>query len=302
MMTKPSLAEAYDHCLQLARSHYENFPVASLLLPKRLRQPVCVIYAFARTADDFADEGSDEQAIRLSQLNAFSEALADIADDNYNGVDPIFIALTDVIRQHHLPLSLFEDLLTAFKQDVVKSRYANFTEVLDYCRYSANPVGRLLLHLDRQDSDEQLQQSDAICSALQLINFYQDIEQDYVEQDRVYIPLDKLDAKGLSEADLVQADTDRIAPLIRDLYRLTTTMMREGYPLGLSLKGRMGWEVRAMTLGGIQTLGLLAEQKDRELLTRPRLSRKMVLGILLKSISKRLYRKECERLLMLSAP
>lgn len=300
-MTKPSLAEAYDHCLQLARSHYENFPVASLLLPKRLRQPVCVIYAFARTADDFADEGSDEQAIRLSQLNAFSEALADIADDNYNGIDPIFIALTDVIRQHHLPLSLFEDLLTAFKQDVVKSRYANFTEVLDYCRYSANPVGRLLLHLDRQDSDEQLQQSDAICSALQLINFYQDIEQDYVEQDRVYIPLDKLDAKGLNEADLVQADTDRIAPLIRDLYRLTTTMMREGYPLGLSLKGRMGWEVRAMTLGGIQTLALLAEQKDRELLTRPRLSRKMVLGILLKSISKRLYRKECERLLMLSA-
>lgn len=296
-MTKPSLTAAYDYCLQLARSHYENFPVASLLLPKRLRQAVCVIYAFARTADDFADEGTAVQATRLSQLNAFSEALADIADDNYNGVDPIFIALTDVIQQHHLPLSLFEDLLTAFKQDVVKSRYANFTEVLDYCRYSANPVGRLLLHLDKQDSAEQLQQSDAICSALQLINFYQDIEQDYVEQDRVYIPLDELNATGLCEADLVQPDTDRIAPLIRDLYRRTAKMMREGFPLGLSLKGRMGWEVRAMTLGGIQTLALLAEQNDHELLTRPRLSRKMVLGILLKSMSKRKYRKECERLL-----
>lgn len=300
-MTKPSLAEAYDHCLQLARSHYENFPVASLLLPKRLRQPVCVIYAFARTADDFADEGTAEQATRLAQLNAYSAALTDLADNNYRGDNPIFIALADVIEQHHLPLSLFEDLLTAFKQDVVKSRYANFIEVLDYCRYSANPVGRLLLHLDKQDSAAQLQQSDAICSALQLINFYQDIEQDYVEQDRVYIPLDELEATGLSEADLVQPDTDHLAPLIRDLYRRTAGMMREGFQLGLSLKGRMGWEVRAMTLAGIQTLALLAQQNDNELLTRPRLSRTMLLNILFKSLSKHRYRKECERLLKLSA-
>lgn len=299
-MTKPSLAAAYDYCLQLARSHYENFPVASLLLPKHLRQAISVIYAFARTADDFADEGQTEQASRLSQLNAFSDALADIAHDSYAGDNPIFIALTDVINQHQLPLSLFEDLLTAFKQDVVKSRYANFTEVLDYCRYSANPVGRLLLHLDKQDSDEQLKQSDAICSALQLINFYQDIEQDYVEQDRVYIPLDELYATNLCEADLIKPNTDRVAPLIRDLYRRTAKMMREGFPLGLSLQGRMGWEVRAMTLGGIQTLALLATQDDRELLSRPRLSRKAVLGILLNSLSKCRYRNECERLLKLS--
>jgi squalene synthase HpnC len=301
MMTKPSLAAAYDYCLQLARSHYENFPVASLLLPKRLRQPICVIYAFARTADDFADEGDTDEISRLSQLNTYSAALARITENNYHGDNLIFIALADVIEQHQLPLSLFEDLLTAFKQDVVKSRYANFTEVLDYCRYSANPVGRLLLHLDKQDSNAQLQQSDAICSALQLINFYQDIEQDYVEQDRVYIPLDELHASGLSEADLVQPDTVRIAPLIRDLYRRTSAMMQEGFPLGLTLTGRMGWEVRAMTLGGIQTLALLAQQKDRELLTRPRLSRKMVLGIVLKSLSKRIYKSECERLLKLSA-
>jgi len=300
MMSKPSIAEAYAYCLQLARSHYENFPVASLLLPKRLRQPVCVIYAFARTADDFADEGDAEQITRLSQLNAYSAALAKIADKSYQGDNPIFIALADVIEQHHLPFSLFEDLLTAFKQDVVKSRYANFDEVLDYCRYSANPVGRLLLHLDAQDTEIQLQQSDAICSALQLINFYQDIEQDYVEQDRVYIPLDELHAAKLTETDLVKPDTKRIATLLRALYRRTAIMMQEGFPLGVSLKGPMGWEVRAMTLGGIQTLALLAKQSNHQLLTRPRLSRKMVLGILLKSMSKRVYKKECERLLSLS--
>lgn len=298
-MTRPELAEAYAYCLQLARSHYENFPVASWLLPKTLRQPVSVIYAFARTADDFADEGDEDQAKRLSQLNDFSLALTEIGQGHYQGENPIFIALADVIEQHQLPLSLFEDLLTAFKQDVVKSRYSDFNDVLAYCLYSANPVGRLLLHLDKQDTVLQLQQSDAICSALQLINFYQDIKQDYVEQDRVYIPLDELHAQGLNEADLIQPDTDRIAPLIRDLYRRTAEMMRQGFPLGVSLKGRMGWEVRAMTLGGIQTLALLAQQSNQDLLTRPRLTRKLLLGILLKSLSKRSYQTECERLLYL---
>jgi squalene synthase HpnC len=297
MTAESRLAAAYDHCLHLARSHYENFPVASLLLPKRLRRAICVIYAFARTADDFADEGSLDAATRLTQLNAFSEALTAIEHDRYHGEDPIFIALADVIQQHRLPLSLFEDLLTAFKQDVVKSRYASFSEVLDYCRYSANPVGRLLLHLDGEPTEQQLQQSDAICSALQLINFYQDIEQDFSEQDRIYVPQDELAANDLDESSLIDADTHQVAGLVRSLYQRTAAMMQQGYPLGASLSGRMGWEVRAMTLGGIQTLALLMAQQDKDLLTRPRLSRKQLAGIMLHSLFKRLYLRRCKQLL-----
>ena len=148
MITKSELDNAYRFCQQLAQSHYENFPVASLLLPKRLRKPISVIYAFARTADDFADEGSESESTRLEQLEQYSTALKQISADNYQGNAPIFIALQDVVQQHQLPIGLFEDLLSAFKQDVVKSRYADFDEVLDYCRFSANPVGRLLLYLN----------------------------------------------------------------------------------------------------------------------------------------------------------
>lgn len=297
MIAKPELDTAYRFCQQLAQSHYENFPVASLLLPKRLRKPISVIYAFARTADDFADEGNEPQDIRLRQLEDYSTALNQIHATHYQGNDPIFIALQDVIQQHHLPISLLEDLLTAFKQDVVKSRYANFDEVLDYCRFSANPVGRLLLYLDGKPSDAQLKQSDAICSALQLINFYQDIVQDYAEQDRIYIPLDELAIADLQEPDLIQAETEKIAPLIRSLYQRTTEMMRAGFGLGMTLSGRLGWEVRAMTLGGIQTLALLRQQSDQTLLTRPRLSKTRLISIMLCSASKTLYKKRCEDLL-----
>ena len=179
----------------------------------------------------------------------------------------------------------------------MKSRYANFDEVLDYCRFSANPVGRLLLYLDGKPSDAQLMQSDAICSALQLINFYQDIVQDYTEQDRIYIPQDELAIADLKEPDLIQAETEKIAPLIRSLYQRTTEMMRAGYGLGMTLSGRLGWEVRAMTLGGIQTLALLRQQSDQTLLTRPRLSKTTLIGIMLCSASKTLYKKRCETLL-----
>lgn len=296
MTTRPSLAEAYHYCLQLAQSHYENFPVASLLLPRRLRQPISVIYAFARTADDFADEGEHEQAIRLQQLHSYSEALRQIEQGSYQGIDPIFIALADVIDKHHLPLKLFEDLLTAFKQDVVKSRYADFAEVLDYCHYSANPVGRLLLHLNGEPSTLQLQQSDAVCSALQLINFYQDIVQDYSEQNRIYIPQDELQAAGLKESDLLKPDTSKLAPLMRSLYARTARLMLSGYPLGASLDGRLGWEVRAMTLGGIQTLNLLMQQDNERLLSRPRLSKISLFTIMLSSCHRTSYRKTCQLL------
>ncbi|MBE0439839.1 MAG: squalene synthase HpnC [Gammaproteobacteria bacterium] len=297
MKADVELDRAYDYCQNLAKSHYENFPVASILLPKRLRQPISVIYAFARTADDFADEGDLSQATRLSQLNEYSQALFQISQHDYQGNNPIFIALADVIQKHYLPIELFEKLLSAFKQDVVKSRYTDFDEVLDYCTRSADPVGRLLLHLNGDPTQEQLQQSDAVCSALQLINFYQDIVQDYTEQDRIYIPQDELAQSGLIESDLVDPATDKIAPLLRSLYKRTQHLMTKGAALGASLQGRMGWEVRAMTLGGITTLHQLNMQSDQNLLTRPRLKKSTFIAIMFGSISAWSYQKAIAKLL-----
>lgn len=299
MTKKTNLEDAYKFCQNMAKSHYENFPVASALLPQRLRLSISVIYAFARTADDFADEGELPQETRLEQLEVYSKALSEITNQNYSGKNPIFIALADVIKKHDLPISLFNDLLSAFKQDVVKNRYANFEDVLDYCNRSANPVGRLLLHLNGEPSDEQLEQSDAVCTALQLINFYQDIVQDYTEQDRIYIPQDELIQAGLTEADLINPDSQKISPLIRSLYQRAQHLMLKGYPLGVTLTGRMGWEVRAMTLGGISTLALLIRQADNKLLQRPRLDKTTLLKIVTISLVKHYYRKKSLQLLSL---
>ncbi len=293
----PELEHAYQFCQRLAKSHYENFPVASVLLPKRLRRPISVIYAFARTADDFADEGDISQQHRLGQLDAYSDALQAITNNNYQGNHPIFIALTDIIEKHQLPTSLFNDLLSAFKQDVVKNRYANFEEVLDYCKRSANPVGRLLLLLSSEPSKQQLQQSDAICTALQLINFYQDILQDLTESNRIYLPIDELKQFGVSEQQLAHSRTADLAPLLRSHYKRTQQLMAAGIKLGTTVKGRIGWEIRAMTLGGVTTLNKLISQHDTELFNRPRLSKIEFIKIALISCSTRFYLYSADKLL-----
>ncbi|HEC75341.1 MAG TPA: squalene synthase HpnC [Methylophaga aminisulfidivorans] len=291
MTSAMSLEKAYAYCMKLAHSHYENFPVASVLLPKHLRQPISAIYAFARTADDFADEGNEPENVRLSFLNQYSLQLRQIQQNDYDGNDPIFIALSDVIHNYHLPIDLFEDLLSAFRQDVVKNRYNTFDEVVDYCQRSANPVGRLLLHLMGQPTTEQIEQSDAICTALQLINFYQDIRQDISEQNRVYIPLDKLHEKQLTIDDITCENSIALAPILRSLYAQTSAIMCMGLELGNSLPGRLGWEIRAMTLGGIETLRQLQRQSDRDVLNRPRLSRWKKLKVLTLSLSKNTLNK-----------
>lgn len=291
MTTNTDIHKAYAWCQQLAKSHYENFPVASILLPGRLRRPIAAIYAFARTADDFADEGHAPQAERLARLNNYSLLLQQIKANLYDGNNPIFMALQDTIRQFSLPVQLLEDLLIAFRQDVTKSRYANFAEVLDYCRYSANPVGRLILYLQGQPTDQQLQQSDAICSALQLINFYQDIKQDLTEQNRIYLPQDQLAAAGLDEADLLHADSRQLASVLRPLYQQTSELMQSGIPLGASIPGRIGWEIRAMTLAGMTMLWQLRQQADKDLLNRPRLSRWQLIRILSLAAQQRIYLK-----------
>jgi len=291
MRSKTELENAYAFCLNMAKSHYENFPVASILLPKKLRRPIAAIYAFARSADDFADEGDMSQAERLARLNKYSILLRQIETGEYTGEDPIFIALQHTLQLFSLPVQLLEDLLIAFRQDVVKSRYANFEEVLNYCQYSANPVGRLLLHLDGSPHQAQLEQSDAICTALQLINFYQDIEQDLSEQNRLYIPQDMLNEAGLNPNEVLDNDSQQLAPVLKKLYQQTTLLLQTGIPLGVSLSGRLGWEIRAMTLGGILTLWKLRQQSDKNLLSRPRLSRWQLTWIAFAAVSKRRYLK-----------
>src|SRR5579859_3819438 len=180
----------------MAENHYENFPVASVLLPSRLRRPVQLIYAFAREADDFADEGDIPASVRLANLSGFGRQL-DMIASGATPTSPLFVDLASIIREFQLPVGLFRDLLSAFSQDVVKTRYANFGEVMDYCRRSANPVGRLLLHLYRATDARNLACSDNICSSLQLINFWQDVEIDY-HKNRIYLPADEMAEYGRS--------------------------------------------------------------------------------------------------------
>jgi squalene synthase HpnC len=287
MVTQPDfqIQNAYEHCIKIVRSHYENFPVASLLLPRSLRHPIAVIYAFARTADDFADEGQFTEQQRLDKLNHYSALLKSL--DDTQPTDPIFLALQDVINKHQLPIQLFHDLLTAFKQDVTKKRYANFHEVLDYCQHSANPVGRLLLHLIHQATPEHLQQSDAICSALQLINFLQDISQDYNENDRIYLPQDEMQKYDVS-VDMIkqQQSTDAMRTLVGQQVQRAKSMMLSGAPLGNDVPGRFGLQLRMMINGGLQIIKLLENQQE-DVFSRPRLRRKDWIKIALYAIIKK---------------
>jgi len=282
-MNKETLQNAYAECLNMASSHYENFPVASRLLPKDLRKPIAVIYTFARRADDYADEGELTDDERINALNDFSSKLEQIEQGEFVD-DSTFIALADVIQQHNLPLSLFHDLLTAFKMDVSKTRYTNFGEVMEYCRYSANPVGRLLLYLNNAASPQNLGMSDAICSALQLTNFLQDISQDIEENDRIYIPRDEMEQFGVTENDIRNKITNQATrKLIEYQIRRTLKLMQAGAPLGKVLKGRMGLELRLTIMGGSRILYKLNQQFDN-VFSRPRLSKWDITWVIWKAI------------------
>jgi squalene synthase HpnC len=228
--------------------HYENFPVASLLLPAPLRQPVEVIYRFARSADDFADEGSDPPELRLRKLNNYRAQLAAPSE-------PLLRDVAKIIREHELPVALFADLLDAFSQDVTKKRYADYAELLDYCRRSANPVGRLLLHLFKRTSDSNLRHSDAICSALQLVNHWQDVDIDFSRDDRIYLPQDEMARFGVSDAHLRERRCDDAwRALMRFQVERARSLMLSGRSLGHALPGRIGLEIRATIQGGLRIL------------------------------------------------
>lgn len=258
-----------------AHTHYENFPVATVLLPKRLRSAVAMIYSFARQADDFADEGDDAIEVRLAKLQSFKDEL-DLIQAYIQANTSFFRALNHTIQSHHLPLQPFYDLLDAFSQDVVKTRYANFAEVLDYCTRSANPVGTLLLHLYGQATPQNLAYSNHICSALQLINFYQDIAIDFAKNDgkrRIYLCQDEMAQAGISEADIAQhTNSEDWQRFMQFNISRAAHMLASGKPLGRILTGRIGLEMRMIIAGGEQIIHKLTKCKGDIFHHRPQLN------------------------------
>ena len=254
--------------------HYENFPVASFLLPKKLVPAVEAIYAFARSADDIADEGDAAPGERLAALERYAQALAAIGRGKVAAgapaPDPMFRRLAAVIQQYDLPLQPFYDLLSAFKQDVVVKRYPDFAQLLDYCRRSANPVGFLMLSLYGAADDANVRDSDAICSALQLINFLQDVAVDR-KKDRIYVPLEDLARFDVTPAQLDQCPFDQGDVRWRTLMAFEVARARVllllGAPLALRLPGRIGWELRLVVQGGLRILEAI-ERVDYDVFAR----------------------------------
>lgn len=253
--------------------HYENFPVASWLCPPALRPSVAAIYHYARTADDLADEGDAPAAARLEALAAYRADLDAVLAGRAASPRwaPVFAALAGAIERHRLPGSLLADLLSAFAQDVTVTRYADRAALLDYCRRSANPVGRLLLHLYGVAEPGALRRSDAICSALQLINFWQDLSID-LPRGRLYIPFVDLAAHGVDESELfAQSDTPRARALVAAECAWARELMHEGAPLVHQIPGRAGWELRGVVQGGLRVLDKLAAMDHASLGRRPKL-------------------------------
>ncbi|MCK9387645.1 MAG: squalene synthase HpnC [Sulfuritalea sp.] len=244
----------------MAVDHYENFPVASVLLPAPLREPVAAIYDFARSADDFADEGDLSPQQRSALLAAYQSELDAIERGNPTQ-HPVFLRLRPVIARYDLPLQLFRDLLDAFTQDVSKDRYRDFAELMDYCRRSADPVGRLLLHLFGHATPENLSRSDAICSALQLINHWQDVGIDAGKgvNGRIYLPQDDMARFGVGDEDVCRRAVGKpVSADFRSLLQFQVDRARDlmlsGAPLGWDLPGRIGLEIRAIVAGGLRIL------------------------------------------------
>jgi len=277
-------ALSYQYCERLASEHYENFPVASRLLPARMRPHIAAIYAFARTADDFADEPGRADRERLRLLDDWLSRLhtppGAIARD-----DHVFRALHETIRVCQLPMSLFEDLLSAFRQDVTTKRYADWADVMDYCRRSANPVGRLVLRVAGYDDPRLDAASDAVCSALQLTNFWQDLERDWLI-GRLYVPAEERDPVGAKESDL---DARRLTPAwhaaLAASARRTRELFAAGRPVCDAVSGRLRWELRLTWLGGSRILDKLERYDFDVFAHRPTLGARDAAPLLWRAIA-----------------
>lgn len=280
----PEIARSYAHCRRLCAAHYENFPVASRWISEDLRGPVSAVYAFSRTADDFADEPGPAPAERLALLADWRRRLEGCLS-NAEG-HPVFTALADTIRRYGLPLDPFHRLITAFEQDVTVPRHPTFAHVQEYCRHSANPVGELVLRLHRVWTPERGAWSDQICTALQLANFWQDVTVD-ARKNRIYIPMEDLPALGLSESDVLNgpADDNRRTLIARQVAR-TWTLFDTGRPLLENVPRTLRTELRLVWLGGTEILRKIEQANFDVWSRRPTLSKwdwarlfgKMLLG------------------------
>jgi squalene synthase HpnC len=253
--------------------HYENFPVASWLVPGRLRGAIVAIYAFARGADDIADEGDDPAIARLAALDRYA-AMLDRIELGDTPAEAPFDSLAREVRAHGLPLAPLRDLLSAFRQDVVKQRYADFADLADYCSRSANPVGRLLLHLYGVDDDSARAQSDAICTGLQLANFWQDVAIDW-NKGRIYLPQDDLRRFGVEEAQIDAARCDEgWTQLMAFEVRRTRELFEFGQPLTRRLPLRLKLELNMVVAGGLRILRSIDASRGDVFRQRPVLRRR----------------------------
>ncbi len=275
------ISAAYAFCFDLAASHYENFPVASSLISSKLRKHVACLYAFARIADDFSDE-PEYEGVRRERLLEWRENLRSL--NQKTPTHPVFIALKETLKDLHLPLQPFDDLLDAFLQDTVKNRYQNFDEVLDYCRRSANPVGRIVLMIHGYRDEELFKLSDSICTGLQLANFWQDISVD-LKKDRIYIPQEDFARFSYSEADLrMGVVNERFRDLMKFEISRVCQIFEQGQSLPQKLSWPLSWEIRLTLLGGRQILKKVRKQNYNTLKARPSLSKWDWIPLLLRAV------------------
>ena len=284
----PSLAPAYAHCERIAREHYENFPVASRLLPAAMRPHVAAVYAFARAADDFADEGALEPAERYRLLDGWRALLhapaPAIGGPAADPSDLVFAAVANTRAQCELAIQLFDDLLSAFRQDVETRRYAEWAGVLDYCRRSANPVGRLVLGIAGHRGPEVERASDALCTALQLANFWQDLGIDF-RRGRLYIPAEIYGRRRALETDLARGVwSDAWAESLTEAVRRTRLLFDEGRPVADLVTGRLRFELRVTWLGGRTILDRAAEKGRNPFETRPALTKTDLPGLVWRAV------------------
>jgi len=276
------LNSAYSKSIKFAKYHYENFPVVSFLIPKKLRNHVAIIYWFARTADDYADEGKLSEGERLEKLNNFQyrtkQLLIGKAESDYE------IALANTIKEKNLTTENFFNLIKAFRQDVIKNRYENFAEVFDYCKYSANPVGRLILELFDIRSEESIKYSDKICTALQLTNFLQDVSIDY-KKGRIYLPQDEMEMLQITEKLFEDKENNhKLKQLVKHNVDRAQNLLDEGKKLFPLLSGRLKVEIIWTVAGGEEILDQIRKNDYNMLNNRPEISKTRMISLFLKSL------------------
>jgi len=284
-----SLEQAYAECKRITESHYENFPVASVLLPKNVRKHVYPIYAFARHADDLADEDADREGLLKWQERLHSS----MAGSNEG---PVFKALKHTINEKQLPLTLFDDLVSAFLQDLDKTRYEDYSELHDYCRRSANPVGRLILLLHGYNDKQLMTWSDHICTALQLANFWQDVSVD-IKKERIYIPQHLMRKYSLADEDIRSGlFNQHTSSLARELVSDTREEFKKGLPLLKNISGRLRLELKMTVAGGVSILDKIKKNSYDVFSIRPTLSKWDWLNIALQlTFKKQWYDEHTDR-------